>query len=239
MIPKNNETFSPLDYPEVEDFFHDLVYTILSESDRAAIIIGAALIEKHLENFIQEILPEGPKKFHHPKKNNQFKYPNIFSSFSSKIKLLYAFRLIPQLLYEKLWKLKDIRNDAAHLTRNIEFSSSSEKDRLQIVYNLGPAMNKKIRHDAMVFLFNHKKSIIINAMTKKFGLSEKESEQKFWEFIQDSDRVKQLENQIPQWEFAYGLTLLCGLIYFYKEQTKKVLEQYPLIGMVPIAPDEK
>lgn len=55
------KSFSPFDYPEVQELFSHLFDKLLTESGRGAILISTAYVEDHLTKLIEDILPSSEK----------------------------------------------------------------------------------------------------------------------------------------------------------------------------------
>lgn len=81
------------EYPEFNDTFNELFDKLLNETGRGAVLIGTAYVEENLGKFILKILPKKDKKY----VSRLFIYPGPLSSFSAKIELTYAFRLISEM----------------------------------------------------------------------------------------------------------------------------------------------
>jgi len=79
-----------------------------NESDRAAAIVSAVLLDNLLERLIKTSYVEDPKV------NTIFKDEHILRSFYTKISIAYFSGLIPKAFYHDLKLICDIRNKFAH-----------------------------------------------------------------------------------------------------------------------------
>lgn len=207
---------SLLEYPEVKEIFSHLFDTLLDESERGAIIIGTTKVEEQLEKYIRKILPNDSKTY----TKKLLDYPGVLSSFSSKIELAYAFRLIGENLYTSLNGLRKIRNEAAHSSNS--FSIAKNRGRFEEVFDLGPSVAVVIRNQAMSMMMELK----IENIKRIFDESELTDDQKREQWnslVENKELMNSIEKQIPRWELIYGLSLICGIIKHEEEETMKLL----------------
>lgn len=198
--------FNPFNYPEIEDLFGNLLEKLLTESNRGAIMIGTAYVDDHLTNFLKEVLPKGKSTGY---KNKLFAYPGALSSFSAKIELAYAFRLIDENLYTRLNALRKIRNDAAHSSS--DFSLKNIQDRMLEVYSLTPELPDFIKRLATELMMKQK-DMAIRKSFEDAGVSYEENAVLIKNRLNSIDLQKKLEDQLPNWELIYGLSMICGYI---------------------------
>ena len=107
---------SQWDDPLFKDMLINFGIKLTNESERGAILIGCGEIENYLTDVIKTIIPVKTKTF----ENYLLTYPGSLSSFSSKIVLLYTFRIVDKKLYDSLNILRKIRNNAAHSSDDFE-----------------------------------------------------------------------------------------------------------------------
>lgn len=207
---------SILEYPEVKEIFSHLFDTLLDESERGAIIIGTTKVEEQLEKYIRKILPNDSKTY----TKKLLDYPGVLSSFSSKIELAYAFRLINENLYTSLNALRKIRNEAAHSSNS--FSISEIRGRFEEVFDLGPSIAIIIRKQAMEMMMELKMKNIEWVFDEN-NLTNEEKKEQLNSIIENKELMDRLEKQIPRWELIYGLSLICGFIKHEEEGTAKLL----------------
>ena len=205
--------FKPFENEEIKELFSELLDTLLDESGRGAILIATTHVDDHLTKLIEAVLP---KDFSKSQKDRIFKYPGQLSSFSAKIELAYVFRLINKNLYDSLNALRKIRNDAAHSSSKFELHELNEK--LGQVYNLGPGMHNYIKEISGKALIETKMEVVKKILEETDISDEAKKEIFERKFKNNDDTVQMLEKQVPFWELAYGLSLLCGLIVHFKEK---------------------
>lgn len=199
------------EYPEFNETFNELYDKLLEESGRGAILIGTSYIEEHLEKFILKILPSNNKKY----TSRLLNYPGPLSSFSAKLELCYAFRLISERTYDSLNTLRKIRNDAAH--------SSSEFDLANIelhkIFNLGEGFMTVVHESSTKMMLNLKFESL-KLILEKEGMSEQEINDYLLKKFQEEENIKILESQLPHWKLVFGISMICGLLRFYSDETE-------------------
>lgn len=207
---------SPFEYPDIKEIFSHLFDTLLDESERGAIIIGTTKVEEQLEKYIRKILPNDSKTY----TEKLLDYPGVLSSFSSKIELAYAFRLIGENLYTSLNALRKIRNEAAHSSNS--FSISEIRGRFEEALDLGPSIAIFIRNQAMRMMMEVKIENI-KRIFDEHNLTDEQKKEQWENLVEDKELMESVEKQIPLWELIYGLSLICGIIKHAEEATIKLL----------------
>jgi len=94
---------------------------LIKESDRGAVIVGAALLDSALENYLRDVFT-----MHRVSKKNvdaMFDLSGPLSSFSSKSLICYGFRMITKDIFDDLSVIRRLRNRFAHSTADVDFSS--------------------------------------------------------------------------------------------------------------------
>jgi hypothetical protein len=90
------------------------------ETDRAAAIVGAAILDSALESVLKSYLV----KSSHPKNDSLFEGPNApLSSFGSKIDMTFRLGLISEQMSKILHIVRRIRNSFAHDVVNCDFKN--------------------------------------------------------------------------------------------------------------------
>lgn len=202
----------PFAYPEIQELIIELQTKLLPESGRGAILIGTSYVEEHLTKFIEKVLPSDKGEKH---KSSLLNYPGPLSSFSDKIELAFAFRLIDEKLYNSLTALRQIRNNAAH--GSTSFSLIELKNRMDKVYNFGPAFPEHVRKEAMEMMMNIK----INSFKQIINESELSDEDKkiVYEKVKENKEITDsLKEELPHWELIYGLSFICGYLVYERER---------------------
>lgn len=104
------------------------------ETDRASVILSAAMLEQELETVLKATfvpIPSGD--------DNLFSSPNApLASFSAKIDISFRVGMISQKLCRDLHLIRKIRNDFAHNVTGCSFESSSVRSRvLELIRSTG------------------------------------------------------------------------------------------------------
>lgn len=195
-------------YPELS---FEFVYKLSNESERGAMLIGASKVETYLENLVLEILPHKGKIY----TNKLLNYPGPLSSFSGKIELTYAFRIIDERVYNALTILRKVRNAAAH--SNEMFSLENRNDELNGIYNFEDMFPEIVHTQTFDRLLNWKKENARQALIDN-NLAEFDFEQLWNERLPDPEKDETFQEHLRIWKLAYGLTLLCLKIEVIKDE---------------------
>lgn len=89
------------------------------ESDRGLVLTIAAICDDLCEQWLKEIFCHGNSDV----RKSLFGFPGPFSSFSGRIKALYAHGTINAELFTDLEIIRSLRNDCAHKWASFEFTS--------------------------------------------------------------------------------------------------------------------
>jgi len=208
----------PFEHPEIKKLLDILIESLFKESGRGAILIATPHIEQHLKELIETMLP---KEYSRNQKNKIFNYPGSLSSFSAKIELAYAFRLIGEQLYKNLSAFRKLRNDAAHKTEDFELHELN--DRLAEIFNMGQDIPRYIREISASALIESKLTAMYRMMSE-FDLTEDEKQKQLRRIMEEKEGLKMLEKQLPFWELMMGVCLLCWLIIINKEKISSLME---------------
>lgn len=108
--------------------FAERMEAIYEESDLGAVVVGAALVEEHLDSILWAT-------FGHqgiPKKTieEMFDASGPLGTFSAKAKTAYAFGLISKDTYDDIERIRSIRNEAAHSSAGFNLSGVRRKAKL-------------------------------------------------------------------------------------------------------------
>jgi DNA-binding MltR family transcriptional regulator len=156
-----NDIVKQMENEEYSELNWDFIFKLSNESDRGAILIGASKVEEHLLNLVLIILPKSTKSY----TNYLIKYPGPISSFSGKIELLYAFRIIDEEFYTSLNQLRSIRNKAAHTSE--EFSLKELNTELKKVNNFENLAQELIDFISWNSLIKFKRSTVKEMLDKQ------------------------------------------------------------------------
>ena len=102
--------------------------TLLKESDRGCVIFSAALLDEGLEMLIRACCHADITSIK-SSVDPLFQTYAPLSTFSGKIQLCYAFRLIPKVLRDNLELVRRMRNDFAHDYGPIDFNDPKCRQR--------------------------------------------------------------------------------------------------------------
>ena len=104
----------------------EFVLGLAEESDRSAVILGAARLDLALERLLKQVM------HHHPGGNdNLFDPDRPLGSFSAKIALSYRLGLIDHDLEHSLQITRRLRNDFAHSADKAYLADSPHEDRVR------------------------------------------------------------------------------------------------------------
>lgn len=205
--------------PEYPKFNFDLAFRLTNESERGAVLISFNKIEEFLERLIDKLLPSKTKNY----KAKLLKYPGALSSFSGKIELLYAFRIIDKSLYETLNSLRVIRNKIAHSSELFTLQDVSEQ--LEQIYNFENNLHEVIQRLALENLLKYKKIVIENNLKEENLLNDNDDiDDMINESLKESEMRESFNKQLGIWKLAFGITLLCLKI-------EAIIDDYEFINL--------
>jgi len=111
--------------------------SFLKESDRGCAIFGAALLHDDLELLLRAFFRDDPRIVRSVV-SPLFQTYAPLATFSARIQLSFAMRLIPVDLKEKLDVVRRLRNDFAHASGPIDFKDERCCDRLALLIGREP-----------------------------------------------------------------------------------------------------
>ena len=100
-----------------------------SLSDRAAAIVGGALLEVRIETYLKMLLRDHRKNASSSIHGDMFRPSGALGAFSSKINLAYMLGLISADAWADIDRIRAIRNDFAHDLKISDFRSPSIAER--------------------------------------------------------------------------------------------------------------
>jgi DNA-binding MltR family transcriptional regulator len=131
------------------------VVRLANESERSAVILGAAKIDNLLEVYLKSIMANHPTG-----SDNLFDPERPLSTFSAKTTLAYRLGAISQDFEVALKHIRKIRNDFAHNIETESLTEQSHKDRIQELLRLvsqdelfnyiSPVLRKEIKSNNLV-----------------------------------------------------------------------------------------
>jgi hypothetical protein len=107
-----SRTFNLRDDAHVMRVFTEVRDVILGESDRGAVLVGADVVNRHLQLLIERLLPDDMRD--KATTNRLFNYPGMLSSFAARTDFARAAEMIGPNVYESIQKLRKLRNEVAH-----------------------------------------------------------------------------------------------------------------------------
>ncbi len=115
---------------------------LLKESDRGCAIFGAAILHDDLEELLRSYFRDDEKSVKSVV-NPLFEGYAPLATFSSRIQIAFALRLITGDLRYRLDIIRRLRNDFAHQSGPINFDDAKCCDRLRILIAEGKPLEKK------------------------------------------------------------------------------------------------
>lgn len=220
-----------LAHPEVRQLLTSVLSTLVVESDRGAVLVGAAHVDLHLGLLFEAVFPRSMSK---AELKRVLKYPGILSSFSAKANVAYLTRLIPREVYDAINHLRTVRNAVAHSPES--FRLADHEQQLRKMYEVGPGVPAAVNQWA--------NEIIIHAAVKNMLDVEHPSEEgkpalatphEALDFLSERpEMLAVLEGRRPRYELALGVGLICGLIVFHREKAKEVLGEDTVISSLTL-----
>jgi DNA-binding MltR family transcriptional regulator len=127
--------------------------TLLKESDRGCAIFGAAILHDDLEDLLRAFFrtdEDSVKRVVDP----LFQTYAPLSTFSSRIQIAFALKLITKDLKYRLDIIRRLRNDFAHESGPIDFDGPGLRDRLSILIDDGKPPEKIIEDSEPILIGN-------------------------------------------------------------------------------------
>ncbi|MBN9406950.1 MAG: hypothetical protein J0I00_16190 [Burkholderiales bacterium] len=120
---------SDLDLAEFAEF-SEFVEELKNESDRAAVILGAAKLDLLLYHLLQKVLLPSTSK-----SDELLDGDSPLGTFSAKIALAYRLGLIDPMLCKTLHLVRRIRNSFAHELSGVSLKSGAHRDRVRELFS--------------------------------------------------------------------------------------------------------
>ena len=122
----SNSSEKPEDYSEIIDSLMAFLGDFLKESDRAAVVVGAAKLDILLRQLLQRfLLPSTGSS------DELLDTERPLGTFSARIHACYRLGLIDAEMTRALHLVRRIRNEFAHETSAVDLSSGSYADRIR------------------------------------------------------------------------------------------------------------
>jgi len=215
MKPKIDDIVKKMEGENYPELNWEFIFKLTNESDRGSILIGASKVEEYLEKLVLTILPKITKSY----VARLLNYPGPISSFSGKIELLFAFRIIDEQLYNALNQLRSIRNKAAHTSEF--FSLKSYENELEKINEFEDDAKELIDFLAWNNLIKFKRSKVKEVLDNR-NLDRK-TYLKFWkEKTAEIPTNPHVIEQYIMWKLSYGLTFMCLKIIAIDDEYKQL-----------------
>lgn len=105
---------------------------LLDESDRGAVIVGAALLENELDLILKQIISDHEISNKHTKE--MFSLSGPLASFSSKSLICYGFGFISKDIFDDLSRIRRLRNKFAHSSEKVDFLFPGIEDHVATIH---------------------------------------------------------------------------------------------------------
>lgn len=231
-ISRVNEDRHFMSHPEVVTYMRDLLPCIIDESDRGAVLLGAAQIDEQLNLLFARLIPSATKKEHKNREINDNSKP--FRYLGGKLRIAYVCRLLPDSLIDAIHKLKKLRNDVAHKPSSFNLKAH-EKDVRGIFALVGSGCDIGVSQMAVELMMN---STISRLTTIEHPINEgtpifENKEAVLGYLDQNRHLLDELGVNQLRWEIGVGIALICGLIIFHRERLVEALGVNKTFGKVP------
>lgn len=210
-----------VDHPEIRAYFRDLFPSLLAESDRGAVLLGAAQVDEQLKLLFESLLPSDTSN---KRKKEIFSFTGPFGGFSSKLDVAYVCRLLPPSLIKAIHKFRMLRNDVAH-----EATSFDLKDHQEEIYRIfalvGVGVEAGINRMAVELMVNNmlnRLTTVEHPIDEGKPLFENRSAALAY-LHENTDLLNVLEPDRPRWELGIGVGLICGSIIHHREKLSVAL----------------
>lgn len=113
--------------------FQSIVTALKDESDRGTVVLAAAWLDESLTNIIKKLLKPADKE-------DLLNPGKALGDFGTKILIAERLKLINPTLVKSLTICRRLRNDFAHLSSNLSFSTPNVKDRVEVLFQINESL---------------------------------------------------------------------------------------------------
>lgn len=210
-----------LDHPEVSTYLRNLFPTIIAESDRGAVLLGASQVDEQIKLLFDSLTPPSTGN---KRKKEIFSLTGPFGGFAAKLDVAYVCRLLPATLIEAIHKLRKLRNDVAHKATTFSLKNH-QKEIYDIFALLGPGVDMGVNRWAVELMVD---SMLERLTTLEHPIDKGkplfESKTAALDYLnQNKHHLNILEADQPRWEIGLGVGLICGLIIYHRERLLGVI----------------
>ena len=107
---------------------------LVNGSDRVAVLLGATIVDTHLERLLSKFFLNSAKETKELLSSSNASAP--LSSFSARTKIAYCLGLIEKIEFEDLNRIREIRNTFAHNLFECDFDTTSVRDALTSMHHM-------------------------------------------------------------------------------------------------------
>ena len=213
-----------MDHPEVDTYMRNLFPAITAESDRGAILLGAAQIDEQLKAFFLALLPT---KTNRERKDEIFGFNGPFGTLSAKLDVAYTCRLLPPSLIEAVHLFRKLRNDLAHKTE--PFSLNHHSLRIRKIFSLvGPGVDVGVSSTTVDMLLENGIGLLsqLDHPTRP-GEPMFQSRSDILAYLTDNKHhLRKLDDHRMKWEIGVGVGLICGLLIHLRNDLVKIVAEH-------------
>lgn len=199
-----------LDHPEVQAAFGQTLLDLFRESDRGAVLVGAALVDEHLgrlfEAHFASDLPAGLSR--------RLLGTGPLSTMSARADIARAMGLIGPIVYDAIHVLRRIRNDVAHTSNSFRLENHHRS--IAIISGLGGGLSEFTEHqaaDITVELFISRLEQMTADATNAGAEKLFEGRREIAECIQRRPEIKRLlHEQADRFRLGLGVAFICGFL---------------------------
>jgi hypothetical protein len=181
------------------NYFRQFYEQLRMESERGSTIVGAAFIEEALEKMLKALLIASAEKDDELFRSSY----SPLGSFSAKIDVAYRTGLISPKVRKSLHIIRDLRNDFAHLSLQINFDTQSVRDRIRNLFNL----NKELFETLWQIVQDNFENLIV-----------------------DNDSIHGIENVVKNlgWKLSYEvlISIIAATLLVEKNRTPKIVSHH-------------
>lgn len=217
-----------LKHPEIKKLFASVFSTLVVESDRGAVLIGAAHVDLHLRGLFETT---APRSMSCSALRRILEYPGALSSLSAKADLAYLTRLLPEDVNQAIHHMRRVRNEVAHSPDS--FRLADHEQQLRQMYELGPGVPSAINRWAGEVIIH---TAVKNILDVKDPVSDEAepvfaTPQEALDYLSERpDIMAVLEERRPRYELALGVGIICGLIVYHRDRAKEALGETTVIA---------
>lgn len=220
-----------LSHPELKPYFNEIVPSLIAESDRGAVLLGASYIDVQLNELFNKLVPDSVSV---KRKKEIFNYSGPFGGIASKLDVALVCRILSPEIIDSIHGIRKIRNDLAHKTEKFELKEYRDQFYRTFLL-LGPGLDAGINRmalEAMMSNLLHK--LMDTEHPIEVGKPLFEGRDKVIDYLSKNGEVLSvLEEQVPRWELAIGVGVICGMILLYRDKIlSSVGSDKTLLGII-------